>query len=1228
MEKSDVGPKLQQLENFLLKPESEESKNYISTLLEGKLGRPEEAFVNEFLNKDFWKELGYAGDEVIIERIAGIKGRVELSLDFDGKKIGVECKRPYNIKKEKEVINELKGDDINELEDQLGQYLDTHDFIIFTNGFYWFFYSRESHRAWQAYKNKKDNKLKPYFKYLTAEEIFSKKSADYILNILGRNVLLEALNAMEHKSIRHVLTDDFFSDLKTWVGYIDTALSHIPGTKKARTTSLINKLIFLRTMEAVGVIPIDFLAKNWEAKKGIGKSILNFVDQIDDDFSEIYDTELFTSKYLEDDNGKIIEEKGIPVENPARNKNYVYKDLREEFFSAILKRSDRSNLKDTGFTKLSLNGKDFYVKSLYWWKFEKISADILGKAYETYLARERKKLGIYYTPHQMTEFLASKTVSMVFDEKISKIKSELNKEIWDKEKLNLLGKEFSEITICDPSCGSGSFLIQAMRVVWSKYKELVKIIQEKDDQFAKAKPTLDDYSTDKVAVLRYFQVLLKIDDKQQRMGNIILRHIFGNDKDEKAIDTAKLNIWLECLRLDPNTYRRESLRGKRHVLPNLELNLTVGDSLVDLDVNDINDLVNDVERKRTLESVFKLKELYVDSFDKTSIAHSAAILRDEFISFFAGHLFSEKMGEEFTKNLFSILRPTYWPLQHPSAFFNKDGEPKNEDERGFDVIISNPPWEILEPNIDEFYGPHHNKEDMSRFHELEKKEKNEIIKKLSKIPHIINDWKRYNKEIDLQRDFYRKSKLFKFQTAKTDAPQNTIRPNFYKLFIEKYYFLLKKGGVGGIVVPANFYTNFGSKGLRQLIFEKTKIITLLSFLNKNKIFDIHAQLKFINLIFKKGEKTSKFKAAFKLLDVNELDLIEKNAIMYDISLVKQGSPDSLTLIEINSQEDVKIIKKLLKFPFLFEKSPWKIRFQREFNKSDDVKLFNTNAIGAPLYEGEMIHQFTHEYTKPKYWVETKKGTDFLKDLQIKRVSKEIKKEYNEEIKQLKDKKKGLEQKSKQQKELKQKYNEEIKQLKDKKKELKIPEVKIDFDYYRLGWRDVTNETNRRTLICAILPPHVFATYTIPYLRPNYFNGKNFEKALPSDAMMFLCGLFNSFVIDFLIRQKISIHATMSQVLELPIPRYGKNDPYFSEIVDSVGTLICTTSEYNELKKELQIKHISTEPNERQKLIAQINAYVAKIYDITRSEFEYILSTFPIVDDEIKQQVLLEYDKLD
>jgi len=91
--KTETNPKLKQLENFLLKPESEESKNYISSLLAGKLKRPEEAFVNEFLSKEFWNELGYSREETNFEAPAGVTGRVEWSLEIENKKIAIECKR-------------------------------------------------------------------------------------------------------------------------------------------------------------------------------------------------------------------------------------------------------------------------------------------------------------------------------------------------------------------------------------------------------------------------------------------------------------------------------------------------------------------------------------------------------------------------------------------------------------------------------------------------------------------------------------------------------------------------------------------------------------------------------------------------------------------------------------------------------------------------------------------------------------------------------------------------------------------------------------------------------------------------------------------------------------------------------------------------------------------------------------------------------------------------------
>jgi len=257
----EIGPKLKSLKNFLTDNESKESQNYISSLLSGKFARPEEAFIDEFLSSDFWKEMGYQGSERIPQGHAGVRGFVEHSLEVDRKKIAVECKQPYDVTKDGNAIpNELDGSDISELKNQIVPYLLSHDFIIYTNGFYWYFYSRESYRAWLINKDKKDNKLNPYFKFLTSEEIFNPLSPFFIQNIIHRNNILEALSSLEHKSIRHVVTDEFYEDLKTWVSYIDSCLSDTRAHTKARTTSLVNKLIFVRTMEGVDVISNGFIS--------------------------------------------------------------------------------------------------------------------------------------------------------------------------------------------------------------------------------------------------------------------------------------------------------------------------------------------------------------------------------------------------------------------------------------------------------------------------------------------------------------------------------------------------------------------------------------------------------------------------------------------------------------------------------------------------------------------------------------------------------------------------------------------------------------------------------------------------------------------------------------------------------------------------------------------------------------------------------------------------------
>ena len=62
----------------------------------------------------------------------------------------------------------------------------------------------------------------------------------------------------------------------------------------------------------------------------------------------------------------------------------------------------------------------------------------------------------------------------------------------------------------------------------------------------------------------------------------------------------------------------------------------------------------------------------------------------------------------------------------------------------------------------------------------------------------------------------------------------------------------------------------------------------------------------------------------------------------------------------------------------------------------------------------------------------------------------------------------------------------------------------------------------------MLPPGTATTHTVFCLRTS----------LPRDAQNFLCALFNSFVVNYLVRLRVTTHVTTAIVERLPIPRFG------------------------------------------------------------------------------------------
>ena len=139
-----------------------------------------------------------------------------------------------------------------------------------------------------------------------------------------------------------------------------------------------------------------------------------------------------------------------------------------------------------------------------------------------------------------------------------------------------------------------------------------------------------------------------------------------------------------------------------------------------------------------------------------------------------------------------------------------------------------------------------------------------------------------------------------------------------------------------------------------------------------------------------------------------------------------------------------------------------------------------------------------------------------------------------------------------------------------------------FDRPRLAYRDVSGASNQRTLIAAILPAGVVTTHTLFCLRT----------PLPLVQQHFLSGLFNSYVLNTLVRLLMGSHVTTSLVEALPVPRWC-GSPLQLEIARGAERLAAPRENHVEDDSALQ-------------------ASVARLYHLDSQVFGRILESFPLV----------------
>ena len=832
--------------------------------------------------------------------------------------------------------------------------------------------------------------------------------------------------------------------------------------------------------------------------------------------------------------------------------------------------------------------------------------EISPKNYEFKLVfgSERKTTGSYYTPPQLVGQLIKTALEPVIEEKVRSCASAhsdqdalLAKPLEEKRNYE---QSLLSLKIVDPACGSGHFLLAAARRVG---KELAKI------RTGEAEPGSEPL---KLAI-----------------RDVIQNCIYGVDLNPLAVDLCKVALWIE---------------GFSRGLPLnfLDHRIKCGNSLVGvLDINCLDEGIPDEAFKavtgddKNLSSQLKKrnkKERETDNEGQLSIFSSLETERTHYTesaqelgdipeatpqqvkekqakyqqtrqdlgwwrdysacnlwtaAFFmplteqnlqllpttaalsrlvrscaSVHLDSDALKRNYEQSIQNIVDAAnqlaeekhffHWPLEFPEVF----------EVGGFDCVLGNPPWERIKLQEKEFFAS----QSAEIANAVNKAAREKLIKELpNKNPELAQAFEDAKHDAEAQGKFIRESSRFPL-TAVGDI-------NTYAVFAETTRKLISSDGRVGVIVPTGIATDDTCKKFFGDLTQKQALASLYDFENREGLFPaVDSRMKF-SLLAMSGKPIKQGNFAFFLTQTKQLDNQTRlfQLSPQDIALI---NPNTLTCPIFRTSQDAELTKKIYqRVPVLENENrgtnPWGISFMRMFDMANDSTLFNSEAGHnlVPLYEGKMIQAYDHRAASVIVNTNNLKRPNQPEETHLEQY---IDRNYLPNPQ----------------------YWIDTKVVK-----AKLPEKSHN---YFLALKRITSSTNERTFIATFLPLCGAGDSLFLILA-------NFSKPLLANC--FLANL-NSLVFDFFVKQKIGglnlSYFILKQLPILPPELYTPEDIKF--ISDRVLELVYTTWDMQPFAKDMGYdgEPFIWNPNRRALLRAELDAYYAKLYGLTRDELRYIL----------------------
>ena len=452
---------------------------------------------------------------------------------------------------------------------------------------------------------------------------------------------------------------------------------------------------------------------------------------------------------------------------------------------------------------------------------------------------ERKTTGSYYTPPQLVSELIHSALEPVIRDRLAARPREPEKALLS-------------IRVCDPACGSGHFLLAAARRLG---KELARIRTDEDEP-----------APERV---------------REATRDVISHCIYGVDKNPLAVDLCRVALWLEShtgdkplafldhrIRCGDSLVGVFDLEGLKDGIPDKAFEPLEGDDRatarerarrnreeragqMGLFAWNPGDTLADLTRKsRTLdaiaddtpEAIKRKKQLFEHSHADPAWLRqkeacdlwSAAFfqpLKPDTPTITSGALADHLGGRPIDPRLLAqawvlSMRQKFfhWPLEFPEVF--ADG--------GFDVILSNPPWERVKLQEQEFFAAH----DARIANAPTKAARGKLIQELPQTNPAL-----HQEFVEALRAASGASTILRHGGRFPLAGRGDI--NTYAVFAELCRAAIRPGGRCGIIVPSGIATDDTTKFFFQDLVRSQALVSLYDFENRKGIFPaVHRSYKF------------------------------------------------------------------------------------------------------------------------------------------------------------------------------------------------------------------------------------------------------------------------------------------------------------------------------------------------------------------------------------------------